>query len=1017
MVSWSKLRFSILSLIILFGVLGFASSATLSVNNQNINQRDVVIATADRMIDLQDEDGSWDWVVTDKTDSTGTTYRNIAGVNAEVLLDAYKLTGDSGYLNAAENTGNYILNIEVSKNNRYNAFNINFLYHLYDVTNQENYKNRADNLMNHILHEENYWSTHNGNYCGTTEGNGVNGCTASELTDAIISYRIAYAGYPPWDLYNFVEAGQRYENTNFANEIANEIKNYWDSSSFDSNEIDYILGLTGTIFALEQAEMNSDSYVTALLAEQKSDGHFETIDPDFGLSIPQATAYALMALKQIGETEAAQKAANFLASDDNFEYNGLSGWLESDGKEYSEVTSEAAQAIHDYIYEENNYFTIQDAIDGASTEDTIEVMSGTYDEVLSVNTNDLTIKAADEENPIISSSNNPLIWLHANNTILSGFEFIGTDNQVGIRLEGKNLYIDNNIINNVGTGIQTNTLFSEGYNTIIDNKISDVTVGISLQNSENIVKRNYIEADTEVFAIGSTQAPVINNIVTNNNFNLTDSEGFAAIVYTSVNSQANPKHVDGSYLIAQNNYWGTNDGEEIADMVSDNVDYSNWIVQGGETVTTIPDTPTPVNTEGTTTSITLTTSTAQTGTITVQQSSSDSHGGFSLLASDLGKFISIDAPDITNITEAEIRIYYTDAELLASHIDETTLKMYYYNPSTGWGEIPSTVNTAENYVSAITTHFSDYGLGGEPDTEGPRIQDVYINPNYPNLFSKLIMIYATITDPSGVADYPELRWRILQDGIQVGGEYNLPQMDSEGDDLYSGGIYIDQPKNNMTITYQIIANDTLGNTNESSSQYQTLFTYDGLPPTTDDLALDVWTNLDVEVTLTCEDTISGCNKTYYSINDVNQGEFTAPVVFTLSDTGEYQLAYHSTDMAGNVEEEVEGTLVRIDKIIPTSEDDYEHNNEWMNEEQTITLSILNDDELSPTTIKYCTDLDNTCIPNLDYSTPITISDEGTNYLRYQAIDDAGNIEDEVNEKIVKIDTTTPETRHNNSRNF
>ncbi|MFA5071857.1 MAG: Ig-like domain-containing protein, partial [Candidatus Pacearchaeota archaeon] len=67
------------------------------------------------------------------------------------------------------------------------------------------------------------------------------------------------------------------------------------------------------------------------------------------------------------------------------------------------------------------------------------------------------------------------------------------------------------------------------------------------------------------------------------------------------------------------------------------------------------------------------------------------------------------------------------------------------------------------------------------------------------------------------------------------------------------------------------------------------------------------------------------------------------------------------------------------------------------------------DGYSPVTIKYCVDTTNTCSPLTTYLTQITISSEGTNYLRYQAVDEAGNVETIVNEKIVKMDKTTPIT--------
>jgi len=170
-----NLCFILLSLIILVCVLGLVSADTTTT----------IINATDRIVDLQHTNGSWDWIVTDETGPTENTYRNIAGVTAEILLDAYELTDDENYLDAAEATGDYILSFPISTENRYNAFNILFLYHLSEVNEDTKYSNHADALVDHVLYEKNYWSNHSGNYCSDDSS----GCTASELFDALESYR------------------------------------------------------------------------------------------------------------------------------------------------------------------------------------------------------------------------------------------------------------------------------------------------------------------------------------------------------------------------------------------------------------------------------------------------------------------------------------------------------------------------------------------------------------------------------------------------------------------------------------------------------------------------------------------------------------------------------------------------------------------------------------------------------------------------------------------------------------
>jgi hypothetical protein len=312
-----------------------------SGDNSFLDEENVVVSAADRIIDLQYTDGSWDWDVTDDVGPTGITYLNIAGVTAEVLLDAYELTGDIQYLNAAKDAGDYLITQigDPQKTQRQNVFSIVFLYNLYDASGENQYKNEADAILDHVLYEDNYWTNNNGNNCGT------DGCTASELLKAYKNFR-SWSGDPTgivvWDLYKFVEAAQRGGEASFALDMANEIKNYLDQPGFISGIEYYELGLSAGILGLGNAGLDYSDYLSDLLARQKADGSFSTTEP------VQTTAYALMALKYAGETGAANDAASYLVIHFGYPTN-INGWKESDGFEYSEVTSEAAQALFDYI--------------------------------------------------------------------------------------------------------------------------------------------------------------------------------------------------------------------------------------------------------------------------------------------------------------------------------------------------------------------------------------------------------------------------------------------------------------------------------------------------------------------------------------------------------------------------------------------------------------------------------------------------------------------------------------------
>ena len=84
---------------------------------------------------------------------------------------------------------------------------------------------------------------------------------------------------------------------------------------------------------------------------------------------------------------------------------------------------------------------------------------------------------------------------------------------------------------------------------------------------------------------------------------------------------------------------------------------------------------------------------------------------------DLGEFVAITVSDPSAVNfPAEIRIYYSDADVAAVNIDESTLRLSFYNEtSASWTKIDAPnggVNTLDNYVWANVSHFSTWGVFG-----------------------------------------------------------------------------------------------------------------------------------------------------------------------------------------------------------------------------------------------------------------------------------------------------------------
>lgn len=82
-----------------------------------------------------------------------------------------------------------------------------------------------------------------------------------------------------------------------------------------------------------------------------------------------------------------------------------------------------------------------------------------------------------------------------------------------------------------------------------------------------------------------------------------------------------------------------------------------------------------------------------------------------------GKYVKVEMDDNTRskIISSMFRISYTDAELAAANLIESTLKIYRYNETTNtWAALTTAVDAANNFVETNVTGFSTFGLFGSP---------------------------------------------------------------------------------------------------------------------------------------------------------------------------------------------------------------------------------------------------------------------------------------------------------------
>jgi len=135
-------------------------------------------------------------------------------------------------------------------------------------------------------------------------------------------------------------------------------------------------------------------------------------------------------------------------------------------------------------------------------------------------------------------------------------------------------------------------------------------------------------------------------------------------------------------------------------------------------------------------------------------------------------------------------------------------------------------------------------------------------------------------------------------------------------------------------------------------------------------------------------------------------DYLAETTISADTDGTYVIRLTATDNATNSGTD-DFTLI-WDIASPTTSDDFANNDTWVTANQTITLTPADSGGSELAWTKYCTTASCDPASGTAYTTPVTISTEGTTYFRYASADNAGNTQTTV-QKIVKIDTTDPIT--------
>jgi parallel beta-helix repeat protein len=177
----------------------------------------------------------------------------------------------------------------------------------------------------------------------------------------------------------------------------------------------------------------------------------------------------------------------------------------------------------------NNYKTIQEAINNASSGDTIFVCKGIYTENIVINKS-ITLIGEDRESTIIDGrSTGNVVSIKASNVTIKGFTIKNSDSFVGCGIFVErfgDIVISNNKIKNNGIGIQ---IVSSSENQIYENIISANRVGIRLffYSSGNAIYRNTITANSYGIDFYSSIDNVIyENIISSNNLGIYNTNSY-----------------------------------------------------------------------------------------------------------------------------------------------------------------------------------------------------------------------------------------------------------------------------------------------------------------------------------------------------------------------------------------------------------------------------------------------------------------------------------------------------------
>ncbi len=288
---------------------------------------------------------------------------------------------------------------------------------------------------------------------------------------------------------------------------------------------------------------------------------------------------------------------------------------------------------------------------------------------------------------------------------------------------------------------------------------------------------------------------------------------------------------------------------------------------------------------------------------------------------------------VSSLNQTHFIVVYSDG----SNSNYGTARVGHFNGSSIIWDISETVLTpgSSNYISVSSldsTHFvtiyndysnSNYGTARVGHFTGSSItwdtSESVFNPGNTRYIS--VSSFNSTHFVTAYDDYSNSEYGTARVGHFTGSSITWDTSES----VFNPGNTPDLSVSSLDSTHFVVAYR-----DDSNSYYGTarVGSVDFNPPSTS-ISPDghSWTNQDVSFTLSCSDSGSGCNQTYYSI--INNGD-SCPAAgsYTSGTTGtvscpagsvcQKRVCYYSTDNVGNTEAVHQSSVFYIDKIAPST---------------------------------------------------------------------------------------------------